>query len=255
MSPRLDPYSPASVAVEQYFNEILLGSATSFVWKRRDALYLVTNWHVVTCRNSETGKHIRSDIAEPNMLVGNFRAHRGSFETQQRKVPLRDSENRPLWLYHPVHRGCVDVVAVPLGKEYSEFVSPINELPVEPLSVRIGMDVYVLGFPFGPNPPSLPVWKRGSIASEPEIVRLAENYYLVDTASRPGMSGAPVILRSYGIHLTDSGPSIKTKPGSKFFGVYSGRLHARDDEAQLGRVWPASFISEIIDANTRDSGE
>ena len=70
MPPLLDPYSPASVAVDQYFNQTLLGVATSFVWKRNDALYLVTNWHVVTCRNNETGRHLRDDAAEPNILGG-----------------------------------------------------------------------------------------------------------------------------------------------------------------------------------------
>jgi hypothetical protein len=218
-------------------------------------LYLITNWHVVTCRNSDTGEHVRPDAAEPNSLIGHFRASRSSFEVQQRSIALRDAENSPIWLHHPAHGRRVDVVAIPIENEYAEFVSPINELPIEPLSVQVGMDVFVLGFPFGSELPTLPVWKRGSIASEPQIVRQAQNYYLIDTASRPGMSGAPVILRSYWVHLTDSGPSIKTDPGTKFFGVYSGRLQVRDGEAQLGRVWPASFITEIIDANVRDTGE
>lgn len=254
MPPRLDPYSPAAIAVDQFFNETSLGSATSFVWRRRERLYLITNWHVVTRRHNETAAHLREDAAEPSHLIGFFRAQRNSLEVQQRKIALRDRDGAPLWLHHAAFGRLVDVVAVPLDGEYAAFVSPINELPVEPLSVRIGMDVFVLGFPFGSKIPSLPVWKRGSIASEPEIVRQADNFHLVDTASRPGMSGAPVILRSYGVHLTDSGPSIKTDPGTTFFGVYSGRLHAAENEAQLGRVWPAPFIHEIIDGDERDPG-
>jgi hypothetical protein len=67
------------------------------------------------------------------------------------------------------------------------------------------------------------------------------------------MSGGPVILRSYGTHPTESGPSITTDPATRFFGVYSGRLHTKDPlEAQLGMVWPRSFIEDIIDVPTPD---
>jgi hypothetical protein len=251
---RLDPYSLAAIAVDQKFNDTLLRSATAFVWQRNSKLYLISNWHVVTCRNSDTSQHLRLDAAEPNNLVGHFRLRPGSFETQTKTIPLRDAQGKSLWLHYPASGNRVDVVAIPLSDEYQTFTSLISSLPIEPLSVQIGMDVFVLGFPFRSAPPALPVWKRGSIASEPNIVRQAASYYLVDTASRPGMSGAPVILRSYGARLTESGTSIKDEPGSRFFGVYSGRLRAPEDDAQLARVWPASFITDVIDANVRDPG-
>jgi len=254
MPPRLDPFSLAAIAIDQFFRETHLGVATSFVWRRREQLYLITNWHAVTCRNNETGKHLTPEAAEPSHIIGHFRAQRGSFETQQRKIVLRDKDDIPLWLHHPAHGRRVDVIAIPLPKEYETFVTPINELDAEPLLVKIGMDVFILGFPFGAKAPALPIWKRGSIASEPEIVRQGDMFYLVDTASRPGMSGAPVILRTYGVHLTESGPSIKTDPATKIIGIYSGRLRTAETEAQLARVWPASFITEIIDANERDKG-
>jgi hypothetical protein len=70
------------------------------------------------------------------------------------------------------------------------------------------------------------------------------------------MSGAPVILRSYGAHLVESGTSITKEPATRFLGIYSGRLKTKDSEdAQLGRVWPESFLTEIVDANTRDPGD
>ena len=224
------------------------------MWTRRDKNYLITNWHVVTLRNNETLKHLHEKSAIPDSLVGHFRARLGSFETQQQQIPLLDADGRPLWLHHAGHGRAVDVVAIPLPDNLSEFVTPLNRLPHEPMLMQIGMDVYVLGFPFGSGAPSLPVWKRGSIASEPAIVRQAALHHLVDTASRPGMSGAPVILRAYGARLTEAGTSIRDEPGTRFFGVYSGRLHVQENEAQLARVWPESFIEEIIDGNVRDPG-
>ena len=77
---------------------------------------------------------------------------------------------------------------------------PLNELANDPLVIGIGMEVFILGYPFKIAPPAFPIWKRGSIASEPELVRMTGGYLYVDTASRPGMSGAPVIRRSVGTH-------------------------------------------------------
>ena len=105
------------------------------------------------------------------------------------------------------------------------------------------MDVFVLEYPFGADPPGFPVWKRGSIASEPHLTRPGPGYMLVDTASRPGMSGAPVIPRSWSNSLT------------RFIGVYSGRLHTKDpSDAQIGMVWPAEDIEEIIGGAKLDEG-
>jgi len=124
------------------------------------------------------------------------------------------------------------------------------------LLVTIGMDVFVLGYPFGTGKTGLPIWKRGSIASEPDLVPHVESYLLVDTASRPGMSGSPVILRTYFIHVTQEN-EITATPGAanKFIGVYSGRLHTQDPlEAQIGMVWSATYIDEIIDGGLREHG-
>jgi hypothetical protein len=71
---------------------------------------------------------------------------------------------------------------------------------------------------------------------------------LVDTASRPGMSGAPVIRRSWAYHLLENGAtSADSTPQSKFIGIYSGRLYTSDrTDAQLGMVWPVDDIPEVI---------
>jgi hypothetical protein len=86
---------------------------------------------------------------------------------------------------------------------------------------------FILGYPFGNAPPAFPVWKRGSIASEPDLVWMTTGYYLVDTASRPGMSGSPVILRDWtNDYVVEAVRAFNDKPATNFLGVYSGRLHA-----------------------------
>jgi hypothetical protein len=98
------------------------------------------------------------------------------------------------------------------------------------------------------------VWKRGSIASEPQLARFTTDYMLVDTASRPGMSGGPVIHRSWTNHMVQPGVvALVDTPMNKFIGVYSGRLPTdHPHEAQIGLVWDGSLIDEIIAGNVRD---
>lgn len=82
---------------------------------------------------------------------------------------------------------------------------------------------------------------------------MTTGHYLVDTASRPGMSGAPVILRDWTNDYVDGAMrAFSDQPATNFLGVYSGRLHASTDEAQIGLVWHASFIEDIIAGGLRD---
>src|ERR1700730_7207839 len=109
------------------------------------------------------------------------------------------------------------------------------------------MGVFILGYPFGNTPPSFPRLEAGRIASEPDLVRLSEGYYLVDTASRPGMSGAPVILRSWTNDYIEGGMrALSDEPATNLIGVYSGRLATPSEDAQIGMVWHESYITDII---------
>lgn len=254
--PKIDGYSRATVPIEQRFRDLHLGTATAFVWVQNDVHYLITNWHVATMVDPNTGRNLHDQAARPDAFRAQFNTQQLIWEKVSKDVPLYDNDERPLWLVHPVYRRKVDVIALPLappdkGTDYC----PINRLSRESeLLLAIGMDVFVLGYPFGAEAPGFPVWKRGSIASEPELAPLTNNYFLVDTSSRPGMSGGPVIRRSWGIHVKEQ-DAVSMTGGSetKFVGVYSGRLKTKDPlEVQLGMAWPAALISEIIMGNTRD---
>jgi hypothetical protein len=196
----IDQFSLTTTPVEQFFNNTLLGGATGFVWSNSGKYYLITNWHVVTCRIFPTREYIKSHGGRPNMLRVLFNFGQQIFEKQRYDIKIRDDDDKPLWLAHPGRNVDIAVIPLHLTDDQRMLVNlrPINELTVTGLAVYVGMDVFILGDPFGGGPPAYPIWKRGSIASEPDLVRLTTDYLLVDTASRPGMSGAPVILRSWG---------------------------------------------------------
>jgi hypothetical protein len=254
---RIDQFSLTTTPIEQFFNNQLLGTATGFFWTVGGKHYLITNWHVVTCRIFPTRQYIKSHAGRPNMLRVRFNFGAQIFEKQQCDIKVRDDDDQPLWLVHPGRNLDIAVIPLLLTPDQLRVINlyPINELTSADLAIYIGMDVFVLGYPFGAGPPAYPIWKRGSIASEPDLVRLTTDYLLVDTASRPGMSGAPVILRSWGGHIMADGSNrpLASTISTRFIGVYSGRLHTqKTDEAQIGMVWHPSFIHEIIAGNMCD---
>jgi len=108
------------------------------------------------------------------------------------------------------------------------------------------------------------VWKRASIATEFDVDIGGIPRFLVDTATREGMSGSPVILRSFGRYSTKTnagvvaGQVLSQMGGgvySQFVGVYSGRHIGQAAEAQRGIIWKDSLIREIIDAPAAGSHE
>ena len=254
--PNIDQFTLTAIPLQQYFNDTPLGHATGFLWRLHNRLYLVTIWHVFSMRDFFTETNLRKDAGRPNILRALFQVP-GRWEKQQWDIRIRDTDDAPMWLVHPSTR--IDIAVLPFTQPPRDQVTvglyPMNELANHSLRVEVGMEVLILGYPFAISPPAFPIWKRGSIASEPELARLTYGYMYVDTASRPGMSGAPVIRRSWTNHMTQPGVlALTDTPLNKFIGVYSGRLPTDHPyEAQIGLVWDASYIDEIIVGNTLDT--
>ena len=249
----IDQFTLTAIPLRQYFNETYLGQATGFIWQAGERHYLVTNWHVLSGKDFFTLKNLRDDAGRPNILRGLFQIP-GQFEKQERRIAIRDDEDAPLWLVHPGDRVDIGVVPILAGPDTSAGLYPLNVLANDPLAIAIGMEVFILGFPFKIVPPAFPIWKKGSIASEPELARMTGGHIYVDTASRPGMSGAPVIRRSVGTHHFENGDMLTDdRYRTRFLGVYSGRVPTDHPyEAQIGLVWHGSYINEIIGGNARD---
>jgi len=122
------------------------------------------------------------------------------------------------------------------------------------------MDVFILGYPHGycSNPTIMPIWKRGSLATEFAIDIGGDPKMYIDCATANGMSGAPVIAKLTGMFPLEG---KENDFGSRcigsdfcFLGIYTGRYTdeiTADKEsdifnAQLGIVWKESVIEEII---------
>lgn len=230
-APGIDACSLVPLYVEAFFGDQLLGGATAFPWLRFDGrLSLVTNWHVVSGRNNETNEVTHKQGGIPDHL----RVY----------VPLNDLDQPPALVK-------VATVDVDLPPPSQASVMPMNAIGSVALKQRIGMQIFILGYPFGRMGIGLPVWKQAILASEPYFLSKHQRYLIVDSASRPGISGSPVIQRVHGqVELEEGYGRVSGGDGAvNFIGIYSGRFHTNDSsDAQLGRVWPAVFVREVVAA-------
>ncbi len=117
--------------------------------------------------------------------------------------------------------------------------------------VGVGGEVFILGYPLGlSNQGVMPVWKRGSVASEPwyNIVGNAPVFY-VDATTRAGMSGSPVL--AVGAKIISSNGNVVAELSARhpwLLGVYAGRDGSMPDELDmaLGRVWKHDLLNSIF---------
>jgi Trypsin-like peptidase domain len=234
-------------------NGELLGPGSGFYYRKGSRLFLVSNWHVFCGRHPKTRQPIHSSCAVPDEQTFYLQSlsPEGKLEAVGYTDRLRNSCGAAEWWEHPTLGSNIDVGVVELLGELKEKQTRSAELiGGEKLPVKIGQDVFVLGYPKGLMKQGLlPVWKRGSIASEPELDVEGSPVILIDSGTREGMSGSPVVAmsRASGFGRDDQG-NIIVGDRARLLGIYSGRYGAEQfQEVQLGICWKVSLIDEIID--------
>lgn len=255
----IDIFSVKSLKLELFNNDSLISVATGFFYKAPKNSALITNWHVLSGRDPRNGQPLNSHGATPNFIRFWFHLKSPGTVLYGPKTPLYQENGTPIWFQHKEKGQDIDVAMIILTNDFKVEINdqhieiiqyPVNEQNSEKmLNHHIGADAFVVGYPLGLSVQQiLPVWKRASIASEPEVPINELPLFLVDTATREGMSGSPVYARQYGfVHYHDGEGAYLNGSATSFLGVYSGR-YGGDDEfaAQLGRVWRRSVIDEII---------
>jgi len=182
--PTIDPYSAAAIPLQMFFNDTELGIGTGFIWRANNQNFLITNWHNFTGKNPFTGKHLSPTAAEPNAVRIWWNTKSKLGEKFAARHTIYDPSGVPIWLIHPTLGKGVDVIALPLEEKPDADMFPINELDQLPqMAWKIGMDAHVLGYPYGIGEGNggFPIWKRASIASEPEMITDARKHFLLDS--------------------------------------------------------------------------
>jgi hypothetical protein len=236
----------------------VLSTATGCLYKQNETTFLITNWHVLSGRHAKTLEPLdKEHAALPDRLRVHFpKTGDIAGEPIVETYSLQDDGGTHLWLEH-LQSNAVDVGALPILPPQGIATLFVNDALAAPaLSPRedfffVSQDVWVIGFPRGIRVGTLPIWKRATIASEPRYTSIADRHkILLDTATREGMSGSPVLFVSKSLtalSFDGSAQEVDLPTVKVLLGIYSGRV-AGDDElaAQIGIAWNADCISEIV---------
>lgn len=240
------PLSCVPLYIEVKRNGILTkGNATGFIVEKNKSLFLITNWHVLTNRNSITNDHISSALGNPDTLVIYHHKAKNLGVWTTEIYPLFDSDSKSkLWKEHPSGRS-VDVVAFPLDRNplfdyYPMDLGQANtDLVVEPADT-----VSIIGFPFGmASSGRVAIWKTGHVASDLGIDYNDLPAFLVDGYTESGTSGSPVIALRQGFRKTSKGFNVGGTV-VRFLGVHSS--HRGNERGGLALVWISRVIDEIL---------
>ena len=241
--------------------EIVLSNATGCLYKYREKCYLITSWHVLSGKNSITGKSLNSYLATPEFIRVHFPVDGNVTEEIVRTYELVATDGGFNWIEHS-KSGAIDVAALEIEIPEGIATFDIAEATKVPgLGQKdeffyVTKEVWVIGFPKGIRRGGLPIWKRATIASESSSEKgFSESRTILDTATREGMSGSPVLYVNSNLSRLsfDNRKQEVLFPSVKLLlGIYSGRI-AGDDElaAQLGIVWNSDCIPEIISLNLK----
>ncbi len=233
-----------------------IATATGFVVVYDEKPYLITNWHVVSGRNPQTGQANDNWAKLPDAITIVHNSDKGLGNWLTQLEALFDASEKPLWLEHPKWHRSVDVVALPLTQLSDVKLYPYELDPPIDVAFRVAGNVSIIGFPFGitGGGGALAVWSSGTLATEPQIDYADSPLMLVDSRTRPGQSGSPTLFYSTGgsIPMADGSLGIMGGEVIKLLGVYSGRINAQSD---LGMVWKVQAIKDILSSGVIGNGE
>jgi hypothetical protein len=274
-----NPLSYTTTKVAIFFNDMQLGTATAFTMRYGQTFALVTNWHVLSGFNAATGKCLARMGALPNRIECHV--------TVSRETNI-DGKKAEHLFFKPLQIGLLSGEAPiwrddregTLQNDYAiiDLEQFVPELKEDKVTLRhilggrvafrknfilsaiyppIGTEVFVLGYPHGAASTGVfPIWKRASIASEPQSDILLggtsyNNMFYIDGLTKSGMSGSPVVcLAKPGDEFhTEDGVLIPIEKAEPFLiGVYAGRdgITKEEYELSLGRVWKIGAVEALF---------
>jgi hypothetical protein len=272
--------SLAVTKLDLFFHDVPLGSATGFLYASGQNLALVSNWHVFSCVNALTGINLDTGRGfVPNRVefyISLLDPRTQSVLFRPQNVTFVDNRHS-LWWQHEEYRDLkrkpkiVDIGVLVLNDRIVEFASIKDQIVALPSQLlvhfdetgkarsfkhpypRVAAELFIVGYPMGLSKQgAFPIWKRGSVASEPLFpVMGVEPMIFIDAATHKGMSGSPVLY--FGNEITDEFgdpiPEAERTPNEPWLvGVYAGREAVTDEENKMtiGRVWRKSLLDEIF---------
>lgn len=244
-------------------DDVVLGCATGFLYRYGQDIALVTNWHVLSGTNPVT--RINSGIPNHLQFNINITYPDGRLHIRAEDISLSIA-GESIWWQHSYDQIQIDIGVIRLNDIISDMESVKDGVAAFPATMVISendagpyatyaypvvaSEVFILGFPLGVNSHgAFPIWKRGSIATEPFIDVGGSPIMYVDALTRRGMSGSPILCFNQRLLTIDGKAAGRDDTNTPWLvGVYAGRDGVTQDEADmaLGRAWKRHLLDEIF---------
>lgn len=228
-------------------------------------VFLATNYHVIT-GIGPTEKAEKAVLGDEILIQ--LRDEKGNAFYKSIPLFVNNSQN---WLEHPTDDEA-DVILIPLPTNFLEkadFQVVSKKVNIDNLLLSPSSPVVMIGYPhgYGDAVNNLPIWKTGSLASEPEYDFDGKKKIVVDISAYPGMSGSPAFYVSHNGYATKNGDMMMG--GGMvvhFLGIYASMQMLNSDlyleqvqnqssykvshseSLQLGHVWKAELLEQIAES-------
>ena len=246
-----------------------VGQGTGFFYglidtvKKGSVIFLVTNYHVLTGSAPNKNKKPIGD----NIIFYFHKDDKNTGNLKDVRYPLYTKDGEPIWITSKTNPDA-DVAIIPLISGVYQDCMPYGiseDWTKTQIKLRPTTTVTLVGYPYGfkDSVNALPIWKTGSIASEPSVNFSGKPLFIVDVSAFPGMSGSPVFAIVNGAYESDQGGTVVGN-ARKFLGIYSSMESIEENKyleelqinkkegiimtesLQLGHVWKAQLIIDIV---------
>lgn len=252
----IDPFSTTSLMVELLSKKESIGTATAFVVEHKSKKYLVSNTHVFSGWDHFHNKAADSKgrIPDEIKIYYHHRSTIGKWTSRTEK--LRNDDGSIKWFEA---KQPIDVAALGLTNLDEKLrIYPFDlKLADTDMLAMVGMPASIIGFPGGLTAsgldtreagrkagiisPGFPIWKVGYIATDPDWDVDQLPLFLIDSTTRAGMCGSPVVLLTQGAYITKKRRFV-IGISSLFLGIYSAQV----DPLELGYVWKPRALIELL---------
>lgn len=207
-------------------DKIKLAVGTGVLYLKDSQSYIVTAWHNISGRHTETLKLLNKYKAIPNNIVASMdiqtkQSNSISYFRMNITIPLIENGQTTYYI-HKQGYPKVDVVAIPINlkKEYimegsiasgESIIIPIQlksqqahsfetdivhiqdcEIKIKEIdnyedSLYVSDDIFIIGYPKGITDYTMqPIWKRATIATAPHLGWEQQEQFLVDCGVKTG---------------------------------------------------------------------
>ncbi|PRB71336.1 serine protease [Arthrobacter sp. MYb213] len=219
-------------------------TGTGFTVTNLDATWLVTNRHVLIGRKPGTNEY--TDLGRRQPTKAKITWVEDDLSSRNLVIELFSEDKSELWIEHPPLAHALDLVAIQVPSNTFVDVDLLPSPDDDPgYVVTSGDPIVVIGFPFGLSAglDGLPIMFSGIVASPPGILINEQPRFLIDSRTRPGLSGSPVYYYPNASALRKGASNEVHFPSPKFLGLYCGRVN---DDSDLGYVIDAFEIARTI---------